>query len=142
MKIQIKPRKSWAKPENNKKIIVAHPANAQFFDDEITEVCNSLANNGVRVIVAGLDMDYEGRPFGPMANLMATAEYVTKVHAICPETGGLAQYSHRKTKSSDLIVLGKEAEYEPLSRAAYFKRKQKKTLVIMKNKCSLTRLVS
>ena len=55
---------------------------AQFFDDEITEVCNSLANNGVRVIVAGLDMDYEGRPFGPMANLMATAEYVTKVHAI------------------------------------------------------------
>ena len=99
---------------------------AQFFDDEITEVCNSLANNGVRVIVAGLDMDYEGRPFGPMANLMATAEYVTKVHAICPETGGLAQYSHRKTKSSDLIVLGKEAEYEPLSRAAYFKRKQKK----------------
>ena len=99
---------------------------AQFFDDEITEVCNSLANSGVRVIVAGLDMDYEGRPFGPMANLMATAEYVTKVHAICPETGGLAQYSHRKTKSSDLIVLGKEAEYEPLSRAAYFKRKQKK----------------
>ena len=72
------------------------------------------------------DRDYEGRPFGPMANLMATAEYVTKVHAICPETGGLAQYSHRKNKSSDLIVLGKEAEYEPLSRAAYFKKKQKK----------------
>ena len=99
---------------------------AQFFDDEITEVCNSLANHGVRGIVAGLDMDYEGKPFGPMANLMATAEYVTKVHAICPKTGGLAQYSYRKTKDKDLIVLGKEAEYMPLSRSAYFKKKSKK----------------
>jgi len=99
---------------------------AQFFDDEITEVCNTLANHGVRVIVAGLDMDYEGKPFGPMANLMATAEYVTKVHAICPKTGGLAQYSYRKTKDKDLIVLGREAEYMPLSRSAYFKKKGKK----------------
>ena len=99
---------------------------AQFFDHEITEVCNSLANHGVRVIVAGLDMDYEGKPFGPMANLMATAEYVTKVHAICPKTGGLAQYSYRKTKDKNLIVLGKEAEYMPLSRSAYFKKKGKK----------------
>ena len=90
------------------------------------EVCNTLANHGVRVIVAGLDMDYEGKPFGPMANLMATAEYVTKVHAICPKTGGLAQYSYRKTKDKDLIVLGKEAEYMPLSRSAYFKKKSKK----------------
>ena len=65
---------------------------AQFFDESIVEVCNTLANEGIRVIVAGLDMDYKGVPFKNMANLMATAEYVTKVHAICPKTGGLAQY--------------------------------------------------
>ena len=99
---------------------------AQFFDDEIVEVCNSLANHGVRVIVAGLDMDYKGIPFKNMANLMATAEYVTKVHAICPKTGGLAQYSYRKTKSKKRILLGKGDEYMPLSRAAYFKKKNKK----------------
>ena len=95
---------------------------AQFFDDEIVEVCNNLANHGVRVIVAGLDMDYKGVPFKNMANLMATAEYVTKVHAICPVTGGLAQYSYRKTKSKKRILLGKGDEYMPLSRAAYFKK--------------------
>ena len=100
---------------------------AQFFDDEIIEVCNGLANSGVRVIVAGLDMDYTGKPFGPMANLMATAEYVTKVHAICSKTGGLAQYSYRKTKNDDLIMLGQEQEYEPLCRATFFKRMNKKT---------------
>ena len=100
---------------------------AQFFDDEIVEVCNSLANHGVRVIVAGLDMDYKGVPFKNMANLMATAEYVTKVHAICPKTGGLAQYSYRKTKSKKRILLGKGDEYMPLSRAAYFKKKNKKS---------------
>ena len=99
---------------------------AQFFDDGIIEVCNGLANSGVRVIVAGLDMDYTGKPFGPMANLMATAEYVTKVHAICPKTGGLAQYSYRKTKNKDLILLGKEAEYMPLSRSAYYKKTNNK----------------
>ena len=102
---------------------------AQFFDDEITAVCNELANHGVRVIVAGLDMDYKGKPFGPMANLMATAEYVTKVHAICPKTGGLAQYSYRKTKNKDLILLGKEAEYMPLSRSAYYKKTNNKRKV-------------
>ena len=95
---------------------------AQFFDDEIIEVCNGLANSGLRVIVAGLDMDYTGKPFGPMANLMATAEYVTNVHAICSKTGGLAQYSYRKTKNDDLIMLGQEQEYEPLCRATFFKR--------------------
>jgi len=99
---------------------------AQFFDDEIIEVCNGLANSGVRVIVAGLDMDYTGKPFGPMANLMAIAEYVTKVHAICSKTGGLAQYSYRKTKNADLIMLGQEQEYEPLCRATFFKRMNKK----------------
>ena len=99
---------------------------AQFFDYGIIEVCNGLANSGVRVIVAGLDMDYTGKPFGPMANLMATAEYVTKVHAICSKTGGLAQYSYRKAKSDELIMLGEEQEYEPLCRATFFKRMTKR----------------
>ena len=94
---------------------------AQFFDDEIVRVCNDLANKGIRVIVAGLDMDFKGNPFGPMPNLMATAEYVTKVHAVCTKTGNLAQYSYRKTKSDDLVLLGEVDEYEPLSRAAFYK---------------------
>ena len=94
---------------------------AQFFDDEIVRVCNDLANKGVRVIVAGLDMDFKGNPFGPMPNLMATAEYVTKVHAVCTRTGNLAQYSFRKGKSDSLVLLGEVDEYEPLSRAAYYK---------------------
>ncbi|MCW8982094.1 MULTISPECIES: thymidine kinase [Altibacter] len=94
---------------------------AQFFDDEIVKVCNDLANRGVRVIVAGLDMDFKGNPFGPMPALMATAEYVTKVHAVCTRTGNLANYSYRKSKSDDLVLLGETEEYEPLSRAAYFK---------------------
>lgn len=94
---------------------------AQFFDDEIVTVCNDLANQGVRVIVAGLDMDFKGNPFGPMPNLMATAEYVTKVHAVCTRTGNLAQFSYRKAINDDLVFLGENEEYEPLSRAAYFK---------------------
>ena len=94
---------------------------AQFFDEEIVTVCNDLANKGVRVIVAGLDMDFKGNPFGPMPNLMATAEYVTKVHAVCTRTGNLAQYSHRKSKNDNLVLLGQINEYEPLSRAAYHK---------------------
>ncbi len=94
---------------------------AQFFDDEIVKVCNDLANRGVRVIVSGLDMDYKGNPFGPMPALMATAEYVTKVHAICTRTGNLANYSYRKAKSEALVLLGETEEYEPLSRAAFYK---------------------
>ena len=94
---------------------------AQFFDDEIIRVCNDLANKGIRVIVAGLDMDFKGNPFGPMPHLMATAEYVTKVHAVCTRTGNLAQYSYRKAKSNDLVLLGEVEEYEPLSRAAFYK---------------------
>jgi len=94
---------------------------AQFFDDEIVRVCNDLANKGIRVIVAGLDMDFKGNPFGPMPNLMATAEYVTKVHAICTRTGNLAQYSYRKANSDNIILLGEVDEYEPLSRAAFYK---------------------
>src|SRR5690554_5436052 len=100
---------------------------AQFFDDEIIKVCNDLANRGVRVIVAGLDMDFKGNPFGPMPALMATAEYVTKVHAICTRTGNLAHYSFRKSANDNLVMLGETEEYEPLSRAAYYKamREQK-----------------
>jgi len=93
---------------------------AQFFDDEIVAVCNDLANSGKRVIVAGLDMDFKGNPFGPMPALMATAEYVTKVHAVCTRTGNLANYSYRKSSNDSLVMLGETEEYEPLSRAAYF----------------------
>jgi thymidine kinase len=92
---------------------------AQFFDEGIVDVCNELANSGKRVIIAGLDMDYEGNPFGPMPNLMAIAEFVTKVHAICTKTGNLANYSHRISKSKDLVLLGERDEYEPLSRRAF-----------------------
>ncbi|MCD8416816.1 thymidine kinase [Tenacibaculum finnmarkense] len=97
---------------------------AQFFDSGIVAVCNELANRGVRVIVAGLDMGFKGNPFGPMPALMATAEYVTKVHAVCTHTGNLAHYSHRKAASDDLVLLGEVQEYEPLSRAAYYKAVQ------------------
>jgi thymidine kinase len=93
---------------------------AQFFDDEIITVCNDLANRGVRVVVAGLDMDFRGNPFGPMPALMATAEYVTKVHAICTRTGNLANYSFRKSQNDRLVMLGETDEYEPLSRAAFY----------------------
>ena len=94
---------------------------AQFFDDEIVQVCNDLANRGIRVIVAGLDMDFKGNPFGPMPALMATAEYVTKVHAVCTRTGNLAHYSHRTSDQKDLVVIGEKENYEPLSREAFNK---------------------
>lgn len=94
---------------------------AQFFDPEIVHVCNDLANKGKRVIVAGLDMDFKGNPFGPMPALMATAEYVTKVHAVCTRTGNLANYSFRKSADESLVLLGETAAYEPLSRAAFYK---------------------
>ncbi len=108
---------------------------AQFFDDEIVAVCNDLANRGVRVIVAGLDMDFKGKPFGPMPALMATAEYVTKVHAVCTHTGNLAHYSFRKTHNEELVLLGEVEEYEPLSRAAYYKalQEQKAKSLALKN---------
>ena len=102
----------------------------QFFDDEIVSVCNSLANNGVRVIAAGLDMDYLGNPFGPMPNLIAIAEYVTKVHAICSKTGNIANYSYRKNKEDSIILIGEKDEYEALSREIFYKKmnsKKKKT---------------
>ena len=107
---------------------------AQFFDDEIVKVCNDLANQGMRVIVAGLDMDFKGNPFGPMPALMATAEYVTKVHAVCTRTGNLANYSYRKSESDDLVLLGETEEYEPLSRAAFYKALLREKVRIMEVK--------
>lgn len=97
---------------------------AQFFDNTMVEVCSQLANRGIRVIVAGLDMDFLGKPFGPMPALLAIAEYVTKVHAICMSCGNLAQYSHRKIKSDKLVLLGETTEYEPLCRECYEKLKK------------------
>ena len=92
---------------------------AQFFDESVVEVANTLANNGVRVVIAGLDMDFMGRPFGPIPNLMATAEYVTKVHAICKRTGNLAHHSMRTTANKDLVQLGETESYEAVSRKVF-----------------------
>lgn len=92
---------------------------AQFFDDGLPGVCEQLANTGIRVIIAGLDMDFQGRPFGPMPQLLAMAEYVTKVHAICVRCGELAHYSHRTIPSKRLVVLGETDSYEPLCRQCY-----------------------
>lgn len=92
---------------------------AQFFDDGLVAVCNELANRGVRVIVAGLDMDYKGQPFGPMPALCAIADEVTKVHAICVRCGSLAYVSHRLVANDKRVMLGEQAEYEPLCRECY-----------------------
>lgn len=92
---------------------------AQFFDNGLIEVCNILANRGVRVLVAGLDIDYLGRPFGPIPGLMATAEYVTKVHAICVKCGNLAHHSHRFGTGNKLVQLGETNSYEPLCRVCF-----------------------
>lgn len=97
---------------------------AQFFDDNLPNVCNELANQGIRVIVAGLDMDFQGRPFGPIPHLLAIAEYITKVHAICVKTGNLAQYSHRILGGEDTVELGELDRYEPLSRQAYIEARE------------------
>ena len=92
---------------------------AQFFDETLVDVCQTLANRGVRVIVAGLDTDYLGLPFGPMPRLMAVAEDVQKVHAICVRCGALANHSHRLSKSEDLVLLGEKDIYEPLCRECF-----------------------
>lgn len=92
---------------------------AQFFDSNIISVCKALANNGIRVIVAGLDMDYLGNPFGPMPELMAVAEYVTKVHAICVRCGNLAHHSHRLSDNEKLVMLGEQHDYEPICRHCF-----------------------
>lgn len=95
---------------------------AQFFDEELPAVCMALANRGVRVVVAGLDMDYLGKPFGPIPHLMAVAEYVSKVHAICVDCGDLAIHSNRKVCSEKLVHLGEQDEYEALCRPCFLKK--------------------
>lgn len=97
---------------------------AQFFDMDIVAVANELANAGKRVVVAGLDMDYHGEPFGPMPNLMAVAEFVTKVHAVCVRSGELANYSHRLTADPNRVLLGDRRTYEPLSRAEFVRERR------------------
>ena len=102
---------------------------AQFFDNEIVEVCNKLANSGKRVIAAGLDMDFEGKPFGPMPYLLATAEFVTKVHAICAQSGELASFSYRLADEKEKVLLGERAEYEARNRRYFIEgmRQQEKS---------------
>ncbi len=94
---------------------------AQFFDNELPKVCEQLASQGIRVIVAGLDMDFKGKPFGPMPTLLSIAEYVTKVHAICMRCGNLAHISHRTVQGDKLVMLGETESYEPLCRSCYNK---------------------
>ena len=98
---------------------------AQFFDDGIVEVCRKLADSGIRVIVAGLDMDYMGVPFGTMPALMATAEYVTKVHAICVRCGDLAHHSHRLTSEDKQVLLGAHDTYQPICRHCFNELRKK-----------------
>lgn len=94
---------------------------AQFFDDHIVEVCNTLANQGKRVIVAGLDMDFKGLPFGAMPQLMAIAEYVTKVHAVCVQCGGVANYSYRTVNQQQTVLLGETDSYQARCRTCFHK---------------------
>jgi thymidine kinase len=98
---------------------------AQFFDNSIVDVCNKLADNGVRVVVAGLDMDFMGNPFGPIPALLSVSEYITKVHAICMRCGSLAQYSFRKSDEAQVVLLGEKDKYEPLCRDCYNKALKK-----------------
>jgi thymidine kinase len=92
---------------------------AQFFDSSIVEVCNTMADKGIRIVIAGLDMDFMGKPFGPIPALLAVAEYVTKVHAICMRCGNLAQYSFRKSEDAQVVLLGEKDLYEPLCRNCF-----------------------
>lgn len=92
---------------------------AQFFDEGLVEACNQLANKGTRVIIAGLDMDFQGKPFGPVPQLMASAEFVTKVHAICVQCGEIAHFSKRKSEEQELVVLGEQNNYLPLCRGCF-----------------------
>lgn len=110
---------------------------AQFFDNKLVEVCQKLAEMGIRVVVAGLDMDFKGNPFGVMPELMAVAEYVTKVHAICVHCGALAQYSHRLSTDEKLVLLGETDRYEPLCRACYRKAQIKDQLEHVENDNSI-----
>jgi len=99
---------------------------AQFFDKGLIEVAAQLANMGIRVIVAGLDMDFKGAPFGPIPGLMAIADHVTKVHAICVRCGNIAQFSHRLSEKEQVVLLGEKDIYEPLCRSCYREANRKK----------------
>ena len=99
---------------------------AQFFDMNLVDVCNSIANQGKRIIVSGLDMDYSGKPFGPIPYLMACAEEITKLHAICNETGNMANYSYRKKQNNQQFLIGEKNEYEALSRIAFIDKMKKR----------------
>lgn len=101
---------------------------AQFFDENLPKVCNSLADEGVRVLIAGLDMDFMGRPFGPMPFLLAIAEYVTKLHTFCARTGAVAHYTHRRSFDNKQVLIGGEDQYEPLSRAIFSKERKRNFL--------------
>ncbi len=101
---------------------------AQFFDLEITQVCQQLALSGTRVIVAGLDMDYMGKPFGQMPNLLAVADYITKLHAICVRCGNIASFSHRKSAGGPQVLLGEKDVYEPLCRKHYYEERKKENI--------------
>lgn len=94
---------------------------AQFFDDQLPDVCDKLALRGIRVIVAGLDMDFKAQPFGPVPQLLARADYITKLHAICMQCGNIANYSYRKTAQSGQVLLGEKDLYEPRCRTCYYK---------------------
>jgi thymidine kinase len=114
-------------PASSNIMLMAHDVDvigideAQFFDMELPNVCSKLADQGIRVIIAGLDMDFQGKPFGPMPQLLACAEYVTKVHAICMNCGNLAFVSHRTTNNTNLVLLGETDSYQPLCRDCYNK---------------------
>ena len=105
--------------ENTEGVDVVGIDEAQFFDKHLTEVCQKLALKGIRVVVAGLDMDYRGEPFGPMPQLLAVAEYITKVHAICSHCGNLATHSYRKVANNEQVMLGEKDTYEPRCRTCY-----------------------
>ncbi len=94
---------------------------AQFFEEQLPETCEQLALRGIRVIVAGLDMDYAGKPFGPMPDMLARADYITKLHAICMKCGNIANYSYRKTKNDSQVLLGEKDLYEPRCRDCFYK---------------------
>ena len=105
--------------ENTEGVDVVGIDEAQFFDKNLTEVCQKLALKGIRVVVAGLDMDYRGEPFGPVPQLLAVAEYITKVHAICSHCGNLATHSYRKVANNEQVMLGEKDTYEPRCRTCY-----------------------
>jgi thymidine kinase len=105
--------------ENTEGVNVIGIDEAQFFDAGLTEVCQKLAMRGIRVIIAGLDMDFRGEPFGPIPSLLAVAEYITKVHAICPHCGNLATHSYRKVSNNEQVMLGEKDSYEPRCRTCY-----------------------